>query len=118
MISLGNRDVLFGHKSMTYPGADIPGQRIRPGQTIGESGSDHLHFGVRKGTIHYNPLFFFVPQLQAQIPPQVRARYPQGYTPEYMYSFDARPELANENFWNDCPDLTDIVLTVLPPWMQ
>jgi RHS repeat-associated protein len=110
VIGFDGVDVLFGHVSIRYPGAIYAKEKvIRPGQTIGESGSDHLHLGVRSGNVFYNPLGRFASALQQRIVAGMEP-YPAGYEAYSVVSFD---EDQGGWFWEDCPDLGGIIFS--PP---
>jgi len=103
VVQYGVRYVLYGHISQSYVQS---GETVRPGQTIGESGGDHLHLGVRAGNhTYYNPLYFFKLELQSRIVARTR-QYPDGYGPYSLISFGSD---KGGWFWGDCPDLSGII---------
>jgi hypothetical protein len=103
--------VIYGHRLANYLNNERQGvYRVRPGQTIGESGdpgnSSHLHLGVRtKDTsVFINPQYLFSPLLRATISTHNMGSYPLGLSSMSMYSFDR----IGPWFWDDPCDWTGI----------
>jgi RHS repeat-associated protein len=104
------RRVIFGHRGDRYvwPDRGIL-STVRPGQTIGESGSSngypHLHFGVRYPSgasyVHFNPLYYLTVELRGKIIGEM-APYAMGYhqSPYSMISFDST---KGGSFWDSPP---------------
>jgi RHS repeat-associated protein len=110
VIDYENKHVLFGHMSASYV---EPGDSVRPGQTIGKSGSDHLHLGYRKDHVFYNPLFYFSSDLQGLIVSRIEP-YVAPYDYYSMFSFDnygKKGELTALWFWDKCPSFKGILMT-------
>ena len=105
-INYRGKNIVYGHiaQEIIFVSA---GSIVRPGQTIGLSGSDHLHFGYRLGTEHFNPLPFFHPSLQSEITTFMTADggYDTGFGSLFMKSFDASYSYW---FWEDCPNYAGI----------
>jgi RHS repeat-associated protein len=96
--------VNFGHLSRQDV---VAGQTVRPGQTIGATGDNHLHFGVRKSTTFYNPVYFFMSDLIDTI-----ASFMGPYVEDEDYlsikSFSISGTQWDQWFWDECPDMTGI----------
>jgi hypothetical protein len=115
-------NILFGHARRSYLDDNLD-NKVRPGETVGESGSNHLHFGVRTGvSVHHNPLPFFSPELQTQIVGEMTEGgdynhwYPDGFVfhPYSMSWFDGEGD-GGGNFWThqNCDELELIFQTPL-----
>jgi len=90
--------VVYGHRSYSYVGVN---DEVRPGQLIGLTGLGHLHFGVRRGSVYYNPLNFFPAALKSQITSLMTGDggYSGPYDPYYMVSFDNQYQSPKEDYW-------------------
>ncbi len=101
-------EAVFGHTSVQYPEA-AEGRTVRSGQTIGESGGDHLHLGVRNGRVFYNPIYYFTAALRAPIE-RTMEPYARHYDAYSMIWYDADAVPDGQYFWTEpCCDYPGIL---------
>jgi murein DD-endopeptidase MepM/ murein hydrolase activator NlpD len=98
VIAFGSKDVLYGHVNANLIIESGKGTEVRPGQTIGLSGWNHLHFSIRKYSSYYNPLNYFSSELAAQIHGKL-GPYPNPYNAYSMAAFSAA--IPNSDTWKE-----------------
>ena len=116
-VSYNGLNFIYGHSyklnTLSY------GERVRSGQYIGmtDNKNGHLHFGVRAGSIFYNPIHYFSTALYSSITDPSKMYGDGSYAPPYtafsMISFDNAPEYSiNKNyfFWSGCYQWEGIVM--------
>ncbi len=98
-VHYAGRDVVYGHVSRADVFPSSSNKIVRPGQMIGLSGLDHLHFGYRKGSVFFNPLPYFDSEVQQYTTNIMRGEggYTGYYDPYYMISFDS--SYSGREFW-------------------
>jgi len=112
--ALPNIRFAYNNAITTYGHVDLSkdlvkrGDIVRPGQIIGLISEDHLHFGVRFGNYHINPLIYFPPLLQTYIVSNLNP-YPEGYNPYSLLAF--RADRFSDNFWKN-PCAKDIYYSI------
>jgi hypothetical protein len=102
-VSYNGMTVIYGHSNKNK---DIPyGETIRPGQFIGvtDSTNGHLHFGLRQGSVFFNPLHYLEQTLSLHGKILYSMNGEGGYNPTYtaysMVSFDNSYAGDKSKYW-------------------